>query len=217
MVEKGGSRKMVKVVIEYIAVFLFGYILGCSNMAMYMSKLYKVDLRNNGSKNLGTSNVIMLIGKEAGILVLIHDIGKGILAVYLAGRIFNNVEYSTVIAGVGAVIGHIYPFWLKFKGGKGFATFIGMSVTLDYKVGLIILLVAIIIALISDKIVMGTFITTTLNVIYRLIAGSYIAGLVMLPLVVLIFYLHRSNIKCIISGTEPSIRKALSGKYKKNN
>ena len=111
---------------EYAIIILVSYIIGTSSMSFYLAKLNNVDIRNHGSKNLGASNAMILMGWKAGILVGIHDIGKAFLAVYLMKYFFPDVLYVKEIAGVACVIGHIFPFYLKFKGGKGFASYVGM-------------------------------------------------------------------------------------------
>ena len=121
---------------KFIAVILLGYLLGCSNMAWYLAKLQKADLRGNGSGNLGASNAVVLLGWKAGALTAVHDIGKAVLAVLLAGWLLPGLAYAPAAAGVSCVLGHIFPFWLKFKGGKGFASFWGMTLALNWKLAI---------------------------------------------------------------------------------
>ena len=97
---------------EYAIIILVSYIIGTSSMSFYLAKLNNVDIRNHGSKNLGASNAMILMGWKAGILVGIHDIGKAFLAVYLMKYFFPDVLYVKEIAGVACVIGHIFPFYL---------------------------------------------------------------------------------------------------------
>ena len=107
---------------SYVLTFLFAYLLGCSNMALYLSKLKKIDLRSGGSKNLGASNATILMGVKAGALVALHDVGKAALAVLLANIVYPDVANIGAVAGVAAVLGHIFPAPMKFRGGKGFAS-----------------------------------------------------------------------------------------------
>lgn len=186
-------------------------------MAVYLSKIKKVNLQSGGSGNPGASNVTMLMGKRAGAIVAIHDIGKGILAVIIANNCFDNLVYGPVIAGILSVVGHIYPFWMKFKGGKGFATYIGVSVALNWKLGLIILAIALVMALISDYIVVATMTVIICYPIINLLLGNTLDGLILLIPTFVIIYLHRGNLEKILDGTEPKIRKALNGQYKPPN
>jgi glycerol-3-phosphate acyltransferase PlsY len=108
----------------YVIVIVLAYLMGCSNMALYLAKLKKQDLRGNGTGNLGASNATILMGWRAGIAVGAHDIGKSALAVILAELVFPDLPAIGALAGVASIMGHIFPFYLKFKGGKGFASFI---------------------------------------------------------------------------------------------
>ena len=101
----------------YAIAIILGYFLGCSNMAYYLAKGRKADLTKAGSGNLGASNATILLGWKAGILVAVHDIGKAALAVLAVKWLFPGVENAPAAAGVACVLGHIIPFWLRFKGG----------------------------------------------------------------------------------------------------
>ena len=101
----------------YILIVLAAYLMGCSNLALYISKMKQVDIRTGGSGNLGASNATALLGWRIGILVALHDIGKAALAVMLAKLYFPELPLAGAVAGVASVLGHIFPFYLKFKGG----------------------------------------------------------------------------------------------------
>ena len=108
-----------------------GYLLGCLSPAAFFSKLKKKDLRKEGTGNLGATNVTMVLGKKYGALVLLFDIVKAFAAVKLAQVLFPAFTASGLTAGAAAVAGHIYPFYLKFKGGKGLAAFGGLILGVD--------------------------------------------------------------------------------------
>ena len=112
---------------RYILPVLLGYLLGCSHMAYYIGKLKKLDIRSAGSGNLGASNATVLFGWGSGVLVAVHDIGKAFAAVLLAKWLFPDLEYAGAAAGVACVLGHIFPFYLEFKGGKGLASYYGVK------------------------------------------------------------------------------------------
>ena len=141
---------------KYILVIVLGYLLGCSNMAKYIAAMKKVDLSAGGSGNPGASNAVILMGWGAGVLVALHDIGKSALAVILARLIFPDTPMIGAAAGVAAVLGHIYPFWMKFKGGKGFASYLGMTIALHWKFAIVVLLLVAVVTLITDYIVAAT-------------------------------------------------------------
>ena len=106
----------------YFLAALGAYLLGCSNLAFYISKVRKVDIRAGGSGNLGASNAVVLLGWKAGAITAVHDVGKAVLAVLIARWLLPDSDFAPAAAGVSCVLGHIFPFWLKFKGGKGVVT-----------------------------------------------------------------------------------------------
>ena len=196
----------------YLIPVLLGYFLGCSNLAWFLGKWMKKDLRGGGSGNLGAANATVLLGWGAGIAVAIHDIGKAILAVCLAKLLFPAYEYAGVAAGVSCVIGHIFPFYLKFKGGKGFASYIGMTIALNWKLALVVLALVLIVTVVTDYIVAGTM-TTIISVP---IALGFLTQSVMLPLILLVatgvmIFKHRDNFLRIRNGTETGLRSAIRG------
>ncbi len=199
----------------YFVVILLAYVLGSSNMAFYISKIRQVNMRDSGSGNLGTSNAVILMGWRAGVLVGIHDIGKGILAVFLAGALFPQLEYAKAVAGVACVLGHIFPFYLKFKGGKGFAPFVGMTAMLNWKLALVVVLLVAVITLVTDYLVLGTFTSVVLVPVWMgFSAGNYVTPLVLLVATAAIFYKHWENILRLLNGTEIGLRSTASGKHR---
>ncbi|MBE6969292.1 MAG: glycerol-3-phosphate acyltransferase [Ruminococcaceae bacterium] len=202
-------------IFSYFAAAVIGYLFGCSSMALYLSKWKGIDLRQGGSKNLGASNALMLMGWKAAVLVGAHDIGKAWLAIFMVKRFFPDVELVGFIAGVSCVLGHMYPFYLKFKGGKGFAAYIGMMLALNFKAALVILAVLVILTLITDYIVVGT-VTTVVGypawVAYQ--THSIFAVCLLLVATGAILYKHRVNCVRIANGTEPGFRRAGRGGYR---
>lgn len=184
-------------------------------MSYYLAKINKVDLRSKGSKNLGASNAMILMGWKAGILVGIHDIGKSALAVILANALVPELPYIGAIAGVASVLGHIFPFYLKFKGGKGFASFIGMALALNWKFTLILLVVLVLVTLITDYIVVGTVtIITSFPIYMGFDSRGYITPLILLIATAVIIYKHRENFVRIYKGTEIGFRSANRGEHR---
>jgi len=200
---------------NYIYAILLGYLLGCSSMSYYLAKLNNVDIRSKGSKNLGASNAMMILGWKAGILVGIHDIGKAVLAVILANHLFPDTLYIGAVAGVACVWGHIFPFYLKFKGGKGFASFIGMALAMNWKFTLCLIVVVAIITLVTDYIVVGTMTSIISFPAYMGFASqSYMLPLIILVASLLIIYKHRENLVRIYNGTEIGFRSANRGDHR---
>ena len=150
---------MLQTIMPFVVAILIGYLLGCFNLAFIISKVKKVDLQNTGSKNLGASNTFITIGKGLGVLVGACDIFKCTLVVLLAKLLFPDIDYLPYIAGVACVIGHMFPFYLNFKGGKGFASFLGMSLGIHWKYFIVIGICIILITLITKYIVLATMAT----------------------------------------------------------
>ena len=200
---------------KYILVIALGYLLGCSNMAKYIAAMKKVDLSAGGSGNPGASNAVILMGWSAGVLVAIHDIGKAALAVILARLMFPGAPLIGATAGVAAVLGHIYPFWMKFQGGKGFASYLGMTIALHWKFAIAVLLLVVVVTLITDYIVAAT--TTTIVLVpigLGLLTHSLLLPLILLIASLVIAWKHRDNYVRIYNGTEIRFRKAGRGDYR---
>lgn len=114
---------MIDTLVKFGPFIGIGYVLGSLPSGVILGRLMGKDPRQSGSGNIGASNVTRLLGKKAGALTLLLDVGKGVLATALVLRVYGQVP--ALVAGVSAVIGHCYPVWLKFKGGKGVATAFG--------------------------------------------------------------------------------------------
>lgn len=199
----------------YLLTALGAYLLGCSNLALYLAKWKNVDLRAGGSGNLGASNATAMIGWRAGIAVALHDIGKSALAVFLARLLFPETAWIGAVAGVASVLGHIFPFYLKFKGGKGFASFYGMTLALSWKLALVIGVVIVLATLITDYIVVGTTLTVLSVPVYLGIAEhSVILALILCIATAVILYKHRMNYVRIYNGTEIGLRSVAKGKHR---
>jgi glycerol-3-phosphate acyltransferase PlsY len=200
---------------QYILVILLSYILGSSNMAKYIAAVKKVDLSAGGSGNPGASNAVILMGWGAGVLTAVHDIGKSALAVVLARLMFPDLPLIGAAAGVASVLGHIYPFWMKFKGGKGFASYLGMTIALHWKFAIAVLLLVVVVTLITDYIVAAT--TTTIVIVpigIGLLTQSLLIPLILLLASAVIAWKHKDNYVRMMSGTEIRFRKAGRGDYR---
>lgn len=200
---------------EYILVIALSYLLGCSNMAKYIAAVKKVDLSGGGSGNPGASNAVILMGWGAGVLTALHDIGKSALAVVLARLVFPDLPHIGAAAGVASVLGHIYPFWMKFKGGKGFASYLGMTIALHWKFAIVVLLLVGIVTLVTDYIVAAT--TTTIVIVpigMGILAQSVAMALILLIATAVIAWRHRENYVRMYHGTEIRFRKAGRGDYR---
>ena len=199
---------------HYFLVIAMGYLLGCSSMAWYLAKWKQADLRSSGTGNLGASNTVVLLGWKAGVATALHDIGKAALAVLLARALFPTLEYAGEAAGVACVLGHIFPFWLKFRGGKGFASYWGMTLALNWKLALVVGIAIIVVTIVTDYIVCGTL-TTILSVpLYLGFTRSWIMALILFIATAVILYKHRENYPRMLNGTELGLRSAIRGDNK---
>lgn len=199
----------------YLLMCVIGYFLGCLNLAHVLAKIKGVDLASGGSRNPGASNATILMGWKAGVLVGAHDIGKAVVAVILARLLFPEKEGIEAAAGAACVLGHIYPVFLKFKGGKGFASYIGMILALNWKFALIVLAVVILITVVLDYLVIGTTFTVISLPVYLWIASAgWIAIVAASVATLVIIYKHKVNYIRIFKGTEIGLRATLKGKHR---
>lgn len=197
----------------YLLTALVAYLLGCCNPAYFYAKTRKVDLATSGAKNLGASNAALVLGWRAGILVGLHDIAKAALAVILARVVFPELAYIGAVAGVSSVLGHIFPFYLKFRGGKGFAAFVGMSVALNWKLAIILLAIYVLVVLLTDYMVMGTvMLVVSVPVCTGFVERSWIGAMILLLATVVILARHGENYRRMRKGTELSLRSVFQGK-----
>lgn len=201
----------------YFIASLVGYLLGCSNLAYYISRAARKDIRQAGSGNLGASNATVLFGWKAGVAVAVHDVGKALLAVFLAKLLFPNVEYAGAAAGVAAVLGHVFPFYLKFKGGKGTASFLGLTLALNWKLALVVLGILVLATIITDYIVIGTFSAIVTVPVYM---GFFAHNLILMTIVCIasftIFWKHWENIGRMLRREEIGLRSTIRGEKRYN-
>lgn len=195
----------------YAIAAILAYLLGCSNMALYLAKVKKVNLKEHGSGNLGTSNATLLLGWGSGIAVGAHDIGKGVASVLLARFLIPTLPHIGAVAGVACVLGHIFPFYLRFRGGKGFASYLGMTLALNWKFALVVLALVVIITVLTDYIVAATAATIVVVPVYEGIVNGWIPAAIVCIATAVILYKHRENFVRILKGTEIGLRSAIKG------
>ena len=141
---------------------LMGYLIGTLSPAALIGKLKKRNLRKSGTGNLGASNVMLHFGKWLGVLVMAFDILKAFCAARLARYVFPHVPYIMMIAGIAAILGHIYPFYMHFKGGKGLAAFGGLIMAYEPWLLAFVLAVGSILMLILSAVLAASTVTTFL-------------------------------------------------------
>ncbi len=190
------------------AALIFGYFLGSVPFGLIFGWLAGAgDVRSIGSGNIGATNVLRTGNKWAAAATLICDAGKGALAV-IAARTYGGE--LAVLAGLGAFLGHVFPIWLKFRGGKGVATFLGVTIALDWRVGLFAAAVWLVAALLFRISSLSALIAATATPIAFALFREplHLAAAALLAL--LIFFTHRTNIARLTRGEEPRIGQKIS-------
>ncbi len=190
------------------------YLIGCINPAYIIGKIQGMDIRKKGSGNAGASNALILMGKSVAIFSALFDILKAAGVMWLAPVIFRNVPVIAEVAGVSCAIGHIFPVFMKFKGGKGLACLGGILLAIDWRLLLIVLATEIVIVLLVDYIcVVPITASIVIPVLYgvlgdlhigwlRRAAGGWAAIGVLCVISVVIVIKHVHNIRRILHGTE---------------
>ncbi len=207
-------------------IIIIAYLIGSISSSVIISKkISGEDIRNSGSGNAGATNMLRVHGKKAGIITLLCDVLKGVIAVgigvfadymvrknlYVGNSFFEaNILYGNLryIGAVFVVLGHDFPVFFKFKGGKGIATSLGVMLMLDWKIGLIVAVVAILIMAVSRYVSLGSVIGA---IIYPVAVLAFMAGknsinwvyvLSAVILGLLAVWKHQTNIKRLMNGTE---------------
>lgn len=198
----------------YLAAFAISYLIGSINFAVIISKkMAGFDLREKGSGNAGTTNMLRTVGKKGAALVLVLDILKGVLAVLIAKLISGKVNSALAcqIAGFAVVLGHTFPIFFEFKGGKGVATSIGVLLVINWQIGLICLVYGLLIVALTRMVSLGSISAAILfPVLTIFIRRHYIAtgaNYIIFGILIACFVIfnHRENIKRLNEGTENRI------------
>lgn len=191
--------------IEIISIVL-AYLIGSINTSILLAKIMRQDdPRNSGSGNPGATNALRVQGKKAAIIVLIGDVLKGVLAIWLAKQ-FALSETMLSLVGFAAVIGHIFPIFFQFRGGKGVATALGVILALQPWAALIALLVWLVVVVISRHVSLGSICAAIAIPISFYFMQSLPSALIMTLMALLIIYKHKSNIKRLIDRRESKIQ-----------
>lgn len=187
---------------------IFFYLIGSIPFALILTKLFgHGDIRNIGSGNVGATNVLRTGNKYLAIAVLCLDILKGLAPFIIINSLYDiNILHSVFLCHF-AILGHIFPIWLKFKGGKGVATYIGFLIGFNFLIGVYFLVTWITIALISRYSSLSSLIASLVAPLYYFfINTNNFVGIFLLYLFLIISLKHRENIKRLISGTENKIK-----------
>lgn len=201
----------------YIIVAIIAYAIGSISFSVIFSKKFAgFDVREKGSGNAGSTNVLRTVGKKAAGLTLLCDALKGVVAIgiaLLAGLIIKELDRALLvqIAGITVIIGHTFPVFFGFKGGKGVATSLGVLLITNWQIGLICLVFALLIMVLTKMVSAGSVTASILFPVLTLfigkehfiVEGNYL--IFSIALAVMVMFNHRSNIKRILNGTENRI------------
>jgi len=202
-------------VFQGIVAISIGYLFGCFQTSYFISRKFgKKDIREIGSGNAGASNVTSEMGWKFGILTGISDILKAFIPAKLILLIFSasyqHVELMT-IAGMGAVLGHIYPFFMDFRGGKGVACYIGMLLAINWPIGIAAIIFLIALTIITDYVSISSILLYATIPFLAYYSNNYSDIVIACTLILLIIGVgkHRVNIQNLLSGNETGLRSVL--------
>lgn len=189
-------------VMQIILFIVIAYLIGSISPALLVGKIfYNTDIRTMGSGNLGTTNTFRCLGKKAGVIVFVLDISKGIIATMLPSLVLGRVEYLSIF-GAFAMIGHVYPIFANFKGGKAVATGSGVFIFLYPTLSLILVTIFFSTLFITGYVSLGSILICLTSIVYLSIFESGIDKWIMIVMCIFVIYMHKSNIKRLLNGTE---------------
>lgn len=189
---------------KWILLIPISYLIGCFSSAYLLGKIAQdIDIRNYGSGNAGTTNAMRVMGRKLGILTFIFDVLKGIIAVYIGRLLLGDI--GGMIGGFFAVIGHNWPIFIGFRGGKGVATSLGVLMAMNLPSTILAVVFGVIVALISRYVSLGSMsFLSSYAIVYVLVTRDFNKGIFVLALALaaLTIFRHKSNIQRIVAGNE---------------
>lgn len=191
--------------INAVIAIIISYLLGSVSFSFLLGKLTKgIDIRDHGSGNAGATNTLRVLGKGPAIVVLALDVAKGIAAVWIGKWLGGDSEWVPALCGVAAIIGHNWPVFFRFRGGKGIATAIGVLATLCFLPALYAGIIAIISIVMTRYVSLGSLLFVFLTPVFLLFLPIYPLSLFWASLVICIFafWRHRTNIRKLLRGEE---------------
>lgn len=188
---------------QYVWCILMGYLVGGINPAYLVSKRKGFDIRRRGSGNAGGSNAFLLMGKLVGVSVILFDIFKAFFVVRFAMHVFPYEPLALAITGTAVILGHIFPLYLGFRGGKGLAALGGVVLAYDWRVFFAMLAVAIVLAFLCDYIfVISISAPIAFFMLYGLLEQDVYGSLILLIVAVVMLVKHLENIRRVRQGVE---------------
>ena len=192
--------------LKAILCILIGYLIGTLNPSYLIGKARGIDVKHAGSCTAGASNAIILMGRAVGIACGLFDIFKAYLAYNICCLLFPVLEYAGIVAGAGCILGHIFPVWMRFRGGKGLACLGGTILAHNWRLFCLMLVAEIVLALIVGYICMVAITASVVFPVAYAIGGGHIAGIAALCVVAVVMLVkHQENLLCIRQGREVRI------------
>ena len=189
--------------IEIITVFIYSYIFGSIPFGLIITKLFlKKDIRKIGSGNIGATNVLRTGGKFLAIATLFFDVIKGYLSIIITIEYFSNLVFLSALM---CFIGHIFPVWLKFKGGKGIATYLGIVIAISLKLSIVFGIVWLITLLIFRYASLSSIFSTLAVFLYSLALNNFSLNIFLFIIFIIVVFTHRENIWRLKKRTENKI------------
>lgn len=204
--------KEAVIVLKILLPVILGYLVGCINPAWIISKIKKTELRRKGTNNLGATNVFLSLGKRTGVIVMLIDIGKAYAVIRIANALFPQFPLAGVLAGAAVILGHIFPFYLGFRGGKGSACLGGAVLGLDWRLFVALLVAGIVIAFLTDYAwALPVSAAGLFPFAYGISTQSLAAVAVLLVSSTCIILKHSENFRRARNKTEVTLREYLKG------
>lgn len=200
---------------EYVLIAISSYLIGSINFSIVITKIKQgIDIRDVNSHNPGASNATLTLGFKWGVVIFFLDVLKGFLPVFIVRLLFPENDIYWFLAGFFALVGHAFPLYYKFKGGKGTSTYMGVVLGAYPLVGLILFVVLVGTTALSDYIVVGTVFLIVPPPIYMIITGKYhwISIALLSTFAVINLYKHRNNFQALFKGEEKKVFASLKKK-----
>jgi acyl phosphate:glycerol-3-phosphate acyltransferase len=190
----------------YVAALAFGYLLGSIPFGLIITRLAGTeDIRSIGSGNIGATNVLRTGRGELAIATLLGDILKGTAAVVIAAHLYGRD--AALLAALGAFLGHLFPVWLKFQGGKGVATYIGLLIGLAWPGAVAFCIIWLMVAAATRYSSLSALIASAATPPVLWLSGYHLEAPIFLVLTALLWFMHRANVARLLAGTEGKIGK----------
>ena len=188
---------------EYLYCAVIGYLAGCINPSYLISRAKGYDIRKKGSGNAGASNAFIVVGKVIGVFCALFDIAKAYFACLIAASLFPSFPHALAVTGTACIIGHVFPFYMGFKGGKGLACIAGVAIFFDWRIFLAYLAWAVLVVVVTDYV---CFVAPTCSVsfcfVYGFVSGDLVGALIFAVAAVVMTAKHFENFRRIKEGKE---------------